>query len=232
MKDINLVQFLEYVESQNTYKNMDDIRNVTISAIYKQIENLHISTILSQQLTDINFLKKNISNEIEQDYVADIKYNFEGFMKDAFFIRFFMIVENHINQIVEFYEKSNEKTKYDTAISKTFEKLTNPESKNFFINLSESEKTLFEFYCYVRNTIHKIGFQSKDNKSLVIYDKNSIIQKSEIKIELIKGASNNLSMKSILLIKEQIFNLLIKINSKLPKEDFIEHILVQNGYNK
>ncbi|MCZ8089039.1 hypothetical protein [Flavobacterium sp.] len=231
MNKEELLRFLKLANSLDTFSNIDDIRSITINAIFKQIENLYFSVILSKNLNDIEFLKKNISEKIEENYINDIIINYEGFIKDAFFMKFFMIVENHINQIAEFYENSNNKIKDFSSIQNTFENLTTPKKCSLFTEISQKEKELFKFYCYLRNTNHKLGFQSKSNKELIIKDESSVINIYETKINLLKDCPNNLNTNSLLLIKEQILKLIIKINSKIPEQDYIEHILVHAGYN-
>lgn len=231
MNKKEILEFLKLTQSFDTYPNINDIRSVTVNAFFKQIENLYLSAILSINLNDLEFLKLNLSNDIEENFIPAIIYNFEGFIKDAFFIKFFILVENHINQIAEFYEKPNSLIKDKTSIIKTFENLTNIKKCKIFADLIESDKQLFNFYCYLRNTIHRIGFQSKSDKILIINDKDSIIINFETKIELLKDKPNNINTSSLLLINEQILKLIIKINSFIPKEDFIEHILVKSGYN-
>lgn len=225
-----ILELLIYTQSKDTYNNLKDIRSITINALFKQIENLYISVILSKQLNDVTFLKTEISESMTEESIQDILDNFEGFIKDAYFIKSFIIVENHINQIAEFYEKPENKIKHPTSILSTFENLIKVEKCELFFDLSDYEINLFRFYCWLRNTNHNIGYQSKENKSLVINDKNSVINKNEIKLELKTGEGNNLNTNSLLLLQEQIIKLIQKLNSKISTEDYIEHILA-NSYN-
>ena len=225
-----ILELLIFTQRNDTYSILKDIRSITINALFKQIENLYISIILSKQLNDLTFLKTEISKSITEKSTQDILYNYEGFIKDAYFIKSFLIVENHINQIAEFYEKKENKIKHPTSILSTFENLIKKEKCELFFDLSDYEINLFRFYCWLRNTIHNIGFQSKENKSLLINDKSSVINKNEIKLELKTGEGNNLNTNSLLLLHEQIIKLILKLNSKISTEEYIEHILA-NSYN-
>lgn len=226
----DILELLIFTQSKDTYSNLKDIRSITINALFKQVENLNFAVILSKQLNDLTFLRTEISESITEESIEDILYNYEGFIKDAFFIKSFLIVENNINQIAEFYEKSEGEIKHKTSILSTFENLIKIEKCELFSDLSDYEINLFRFYCYLRNTVHKIGFQSKESKVLVIQDHNSVINKNEVKLELKTGEKNNLNTNSLLLLQEQITKLILKINSKIPKEEYIEHILA-NSYN-
>lgn len=226
----SIFELLIFTQKQDTYSNLKDIRSITVNAILKQIENLNIAVILSKRLDNIEFLKAEISESIDEDSISEIVYNFEGFIKDAFFIRCFLIIENHINQIAEFYEKSEGDIKHKTSIFSTFMNLIKKEKCKLFSDTSNYDIELFKFYCFSRNTIHKIGVQPKPNKLLIIHDKNSVINKNEIKLELVFGKENNLNSNYLLLLHEQIIKLILKINSKIPKEDYIEHISA-NSYN-
>ena len=225
-----ILELLIFTQSKDNHSNLKDIRSITVNALFEQIENLNIAIILSRQINDLTFLKTEISESITEESIDDILYNYEGFVKDAYFIKSFIIVENHINQIAEFYETAESKIKHHSSILSTFENLIKKEKCELFSDLSDYEINLFRFYCWLRNTNHKIGFQSKEDKSLVINDKYSVININEVKLELKNGEGNNLDTNSLLLLHEQIIKLIIKINSKIPADEYIEHILA-NNYN-
>lgn len=220
-----ILELLIFTQRNDTFSNLKDIRSITINALFKQIENLYISLILSKQLNDLTFLKTEISESMTEESIQDIIYNYEGFIKDAYFIKSFIIVENHINQIAGYFEKPENKIKHPTSILATFENLIKIEKCKLFYDLSDYEINLFRFYCWLRNTNHNIGFQSRENKYLVINDINSVVNKNEIRLELKTGEFNNLNTNTFLLLHEQIIKLILKINSKISNEEYIEHIL-------
>lgn len=226
----DILELLIFTQSKDNFENINDVRSITINALFKQIENLNIAVILSDKLSNLEFLKSEISQSIENNDIKNIIYNYEGFIKDAFFIKSFILIENHINQIAEFYEQTNNKIKTDSIVI-TFKNLINPNKCNLFTNLTENEIELFKFYCYLRNTIHKMGYQTKENKSIRIKDNSSMINKNEVTFELKENVGNDLNTNSLLLLHEQVIKLMLKINELIPKEDFIEHILVKDGYN-
>lgn len=226
----DILELLIFTQENDTFNNINDIRSITINGIFKQIENLNIAVTLSEKINDLEYLKSNISESIQSESINDIFYNYEGFIKDAFFMKCFILVENHINQIAEFYEKSKNDIKHYSSVNTTFKNLTNSDKSSLFSSLTQYDIDLFDFYCYLRNTNHRIGFQTKTYKSINIFDESSVINKSQIKLELIEGKGNTIDTQSLFLLQEQIIKLIIKVNSKIPTEDYIEHILAKT-YN-
>ncbi len=228
---IDLIKdFISFIQSKDTFQNQDDIRSVTTYSFYQISESFFISLVLSKHISDINYCKENINPNIINSDISTLEYAFDGFIKDSFFIKLFVSVENHIRQIAEFYESSNNKINVN-SIGMTFKNLTDITKTNLFISITNEEKELFEFYCYLRNTIHNFGFQTKADKQLKIDDSDSIIESNEVLIDLNLNSVNNLTFKKLILIQEQIFKLILKIDSLIPKSDFIEHRLVSIGFN-
>lgn len=228
---INLIKdFISFVQSKDTFQNQDDIRSITTYSFYQISESFLISLLLSKHISDIDYCKENINPNIRHSDISTLKYAFDGFIKDSFFIKLFVSVENHIRQISEFYESPNNKINV-TSIGTTFKNLTDINKTSLFSSITNEEKELFEFYCYLRNTIHNFGFQTKSDKLLKVDDHYSIIESNEVFIDLTLNSVNNLTFKKQVLIQEQIFKLIKKIDSLIPESDFIEHRLVAVGFN-
>lgn len=228
----DILKLILYTQSIDTHTNINDIRSVSIHMLFKQIENFNIAVLLSEKLNDIELLKSQISISIEEKHIPDILFNYEGFIKDALFIKCFLAVENHINQIANFYEKTKGDIKHESSVLITFNNLIKIEKCNMFSDLSNYDIELFGFFVYLRNTIHNIGYQTKSSKSVTINDNDSVINKNEIKLNLEFDQFNNIDTTSLLLLIEQIIKLVNKINSKIPIQDYIEHILVKSGFNE
>lgn len=197
----DILHLLLFTQKNDTFENLNDIRSITINAIFKQIENLNIAITLSEKICDLIYLQSNISESIRSEDINNILFNFEGFIKDAFFMKCFILVENHINQLAEFYEKTQKDIKHNSSIMITFKNLINPKKCSVFDNLNQYDIDLFDFYCFVRNTNHSIGFQKKAYKSLTILDDSSVINKSMTKLELFEGNKNILDTKSLFLLQ-------------------------------
>jgi hypothetical protein len=228
---IDLIKdLISFVQSKDTCQNQDDIRSVTTYSFYQISESFLISLVLSKHISDIEYCKENINPNIKSSDISTLEYAFDGFIKDSFFIKLFVSVENHIRQIAEFYESSNNKINV-ISISATFKNLTNINKTTLFSSITIEEKNLFEFYCYLRNTIHNFGFQTKANQQLKINDSDSIIDKNEVLIDLTLNSVNNLTFKKQILIQEQIFKLILKMDNLISENDFIKHRLVAVGFN-
>src|SRR5690554_5682961 len=132
-----ILDLLIFTQSKDNHSNLKDIRSISINALFKQVENLNIAVILCKQINDLTFLKTEISESITEESIEDILYNYEGFIKDAYFIKSFIIVENHINQIAEFYETAESKIKHHSSILSTFENLIKKEKCELFSDLSD-----------------------------------------------------------------------------------------------
>jgi len=227
-KKTDLVKgFITSIQNNDSYQNQNDIRSVTNYSLYQISESFLISLILSEQLSDIGYCQQKISPKIESDDLATLEFAFDGFVKDAYFVKFFVSSETHIRQIAEFYESPTNKINV-ISISTTFKNLM---KTSLFTSLTYDDKELFEFYCYLRNTMHNIGFQSKPNQQLIIKDSNSVIEKTKVTLELTLDSAHSMTFSNLILIQEQIYKLLLKINSLIPESDFIEHKLVSIGFN-
>ncbi len=223
-------KFIHFLQSNDDYNNINDIRSVTTYSFYQISESFLISLILSRHISDIEYCKENISQNIKTSDLEILKYAYDGFVKDSFFIKLFVLTENHIRQIAQFYESSTNKIDV-IPISGTFNNLMDSNKISLFTSITEKEKKLFQFYCYLRNTMHNIGFQSQSTKQLKILDSNSVVNSNEIIIDLTENSANSLSFEKLVLLQEQIFKLILKINSLIPENDFIEHKLVLSGFN-
>lgn len=228
-KDL-LKGLITYIQSKDSHTDQDDIRSVTTYSFYQNCESFLIALTLSENISDINYCKQKINPEIETEDLEILEFAFDGFIKDSFFIKIFILVENHIKQIAEFYESPTNKIKVK-SIKTTFENLLDPNKTVIFSNLTNSDKELFEFYCFLRNTIHNIGFQLKETKQLKINDVESVINQSEVIIDLSQNSANSLNFEKLILLNEQIIKLIFKMNDLLPENDFIEHRLVSIGFN-
>ncbi len=225
-----LKDLINYIQSKDFYSNQDDIRSVTTYSFYQNSESFLIALTLSENISDINYYKQKINQEIEVEDLEVLEFAFDGFIKDSFFIKIFILVENHIKQIAEFYETPTNKLKVE-SIKTTFKNLLDPNKTMLFSNLTNRDKELFEFYCFLRNTIHNIGFQLKETKQLKINDTESVINQSEVIIDLNQNSVNSLNFEKLILLKEQIIKLIFKMNDLLPENDIIEHRLVSIGFN-
>ena len=221
---------ITYIQSKDSHKNLDDIRSVTAFSFYQNTEIFLVALILSENVSDFNYCKQKINQDLAKEDLEIFDFTFDGFIKDAFFIKIFILVENHIKQIAELYETPASKIS-DESIAKTFNNLLDQNKTELFANLTNRDKELFEFYCFLRNTIHNIGFQLKGTKSLQIKDSESVINQNEVIIDLIKNSANSLDFEKLILFKEQIIKLIFKMNDLLPPNDFIEHRLVSIGFN-
>jgi len=221
---------ITYIQSKDSHQNQDDIRSVTAYSLYQNTESFLIGLTLSENVSDINYCKQKISQEIEVEDLENLEFAFDGFIKDAFFIKIFILVENHIKQIAEFYQSPTNKINVE-SITTTFNNLLNQNKTALFANLTNNDKKLFEFYCFLRNTIHNIGFQLKDTTQLQINDSESVINQNEVIIDLTQNSANSLDFEKLILLKEQIIKLIFKMNHLLPENDFIEHRLVSIGFN-
>lgn len=185
--------------------------------------------ILSEKLLDISFCKSHFSDQIEINDLSTISYNFDGFIKNAFFTNSFVYTENHIRQIALHYESLNNIINV-TSITSTFKNLMNQNKISIFNSLDENDFKLFEFFCFIRNTMHNAGFQTKENQSIEIFDSNSVINKDRITISLSKDSANDLTFNNQLLLQEQIIKLILKVNSVIPGNDFIKHRFSDIGF--
>ncbi|WP_291143376.1 hypothetical protein [Flavobacterium sp. UBA7680] len=225
---ILLRKLSNFIVSNDTFQNQEDIRSISINALGLTVQNFIFSLTLSKKLLDLNYCKEEISSNVRKVHLATFNYNFNGFVRDAFFNSFFLNVENHLRQIAINYERTRGDIN-KTAILETFKNLLIQNKTTLFTNLTNDDLSLFTFYCYLRNTIHSLGFQTRGDSTLVLHDRSSLFNKKRVEIKLI-SSTNSVSFEDMILLQEQIFKLLIKMNSFIPNEDTINHRLA-NSFN-
>lgn len=98
------------------------------------------------------------------------------------------------------------------------------------MNISEFEIEILLFFCYLRNTMHNIGFQTQTDKQITINDLSSVISIDCHTLKLTQNDANQITFTEFVLLIEQTFKILIKIDSQLPIIDKIEHRLNTIGY--
>lgn len=226
---LSVKNLVNYISSNDIFENKEDVRSITTHTLAQTAQNFWFSLILSENLFDISYCKSNFSFEIEISDLSTIIYNYDGFIKNAFFLNSFIYLENHIRQIALKYENPNNIINV-TSITKTFRNLMNTNKTSLFSSLNENDFKLFEFYCFMRNTMHNAGFQTQENQSIEIFDIYSIINKDRIVIKLSKDSSNDLNFQDQLLLQEQIIKLIFKINLLIPINDFIKHRFSDLGF--
>lgn len=223
---INEINGVEYFSKE------EDIRNVTHYLLYQNTENFLFGLLQSENFFKLDNFRAHIDSEFNSDDVEIKKWNYDGFLKDAFFIKNFVSIESYIRHIASFYESLRGGIN-DLALKKTFKNLTNQNKTDLFTSLNTQDENVFNFFCYLRNTMHNIGFQSDNNQNqtLIIHDLNSQIETNQTELLLETGKPNNINLNKLLLLNEQIFKLMTKINSLIPQTDFIKHKLVETGFN-
>lgn len=226
----SIKSLINYIGINETFENQDDIRSISVHALYQVTQSFLYTFILSTQIEDIKYCKNNFSDNINSEHIPILLENYHGFIINAFFINSFVHVENHIRQIGLHYEEKAEEIN-ETSITKTFRNLMNKNKTDLFQNITENDFKLFEFYCFVRNTMHNAGFHTKPDKIIIIEDKNSIINISKIEIILKENTANSISLNNLLVIQEQITKLVLKINTLIPKTDLIKHRFSDIGFN-
>lgn len=226
---LSVKNLVNYISINDIFENKEDVRSITIHTLAQTAQNFWFSLILSENLFDISYCKSHFSFEIETSDLPTIIYNYDGFIKNAFFLNSFIYVENHIRQIALNYENPNNLIN-TTSITKTFRNLMNVNKTSLFSSLNENDFKLFEFYCFMRNTMHNAGFQTQENQAIEIFDIYSIINKDRIVIKLSKDSSNDLNFQDQLLLQEQIIKLIFKINLLIPINDFIKHRFSDLGF--
>ena len=222
--------FLNFINEKDTFENLEDIRSISIHSLAHTTQSYLFSLFLNKELQNIEYVKKNISQTINQEHLDTINYIYDGFLKNAFFINLFVFVENHIRQIALHYEKSLKDINV-TSISLTFRNIRNLNKVTHFESLDDKDEELFAFYCYIRNTMHNVGFQTESDKSIIITDKNSIFKFKKTEIKLLQNSPNNITFEDLLILQEQIIKLILKVNSLIPKSDFIKHKFTDLGFN-
>ena len=161
-----------------------------------------------------------------------MEYNFGGYQTNALLINLFVYIENHIRQIATHYE-TDSLTLNVNSITNTFKNIINRDKLELFANdISNEDLKLYEFFCYLRNTMHNGGFHSHPNISLNLTDSESIFGNTTKSITLEQNQPNRISFEKQWILYEQIVKLVIKLNSIIPQTDFIEHRFIQSGFNK
>ena len=235
MNDLNqkiekVESFLDFISEKENFVNLDDIRSVSIHSLLQTTQSYLFSLILNKELEKIEYVKKNISKTINKEHLETINYNYDGFLENAFFINLFMFVENHIREIGLHYEKSYKLINVD-SLTQTFKNLRDINKVSHFKSLDDYDEELFTFYCYARNTIHNVGFQTKTDKSLIIIDNNSIFKVKKTELKLTQNSPNNFDFDDLLILQEQVTKLIFKINSLIPENEFIKHRFTDLGFN-
>ena len=225
-------KILELASKGNNCSNRKDIRSATTHIIALTVQNYLITLVLSRNLSSLDYLQKNIYPGYEEEDISDLEFNFEGYQTNALLINLFVYCENHIRQIANYYETNNRILNV-TSITNTFKNIINRNKLGLFANdISIKDLKLFEFFCYVRNTMHNGGFHTRDDVTLIISDRESIFGNTTKSILLEKGQPNRVSFEKQWLLYEQMIKLILKLNSIIPKTEFIEHRFVQTGFNK
>lgn len=218
-----------FINSNSNFAVKADVRYISMHTLAQTTQNLALALVLSKQLHNIEYCQKNVSADIPSEDLEDITYNFEGFIRNAFFINFFVYVENHIRQLAMYFETKPESIN-TTSILNTFKNLTTKTQTP--ISLSDRDTDLFEYYCFLRNTMHNGGFQTKGDKKIEIVDTESIYGSQKFELELGTNAPNKISMKQQIILHEQVAKILLKINTQIPVTDFIEHRFTATGFLK
>lgn len=224
--------FINRINSDEYYPNEQDIRNITQYALYQSTENFLFAILQLENFFTLEKFRFEIDNSANEKDVEIKKFNFEGFINSSYFNSFFVVVETYIRHIASYYQNSNNKIE-EISLTKTFDNLTNRNKTSLFTSLDKDDIEVFKFFCYLRNTMHNIGFHSENNPSqkLIIQDSNSQITTVKTEFILEPGKANNIGVKKILLLNEQVFNLIMKLNKLLPSTNFIKHKLDEVGFN-
>lgn len=222
--------FLNFISEKDTFKNLEDIRSISIHSLAQTTQSYLFSLFLNKELQNIEYVKNNISQEINLEDLATMNYIYDGFIKNAFFINIFVYIENHIRQIALHFEKSLKDINV-SSITLTFKNLRNLNKVPHFKSLVDNDEELFTFYCYIRNTMHNVGFQTESDKSLVIIDENSIFKFTKTEIKLIQNSPNNITFEDLLILQEQVIKLILKLNSLIPESEFLKHTFTDLGFN-
>lgn len=225
-------KILDLARNGKEHSNQKDIRSVTTHILTLTIQNYLITLILSRNLSNLDYLKNNIYEGYEEEDIADLEYNFGGYQTNALLINLFVYIENHIRQIAKYYETATQ-TLNVYSITSTFKNIINRDKLELFADdIANEDLKLFEFFCYVRNTMHNGGFHTHPSTSISITDEQSIFGSQTKSIALTQNQPNRISFEKQWLLYEQIIKLVIKLNSIIPLIEFIEHQFVQIGFNK
>jgi hypothetical protein len=228
---INIKNLINFIGIVDKHQNQYDVRSITIHSLFQVTQSFLFSKILAKEISDIEYCKENFSTDIQTDDLEVLQYNYDGFISNAFFINYFVHIENHIRQVAMNYE-NNPKEINVSSITQTFKNLMNINKTNVFQQISHIDYELFEFYCFMRNTMHNVGFQTREAKTLILDDRDSVVYSLPLEIKLEENVPASVSSEKSLLISEQILKLILKINSLIPESDFIKHRFSDIGFNE
>ena len=224
-----IIRLSNFINSNSNSANKADIRYVSLHTLAQTAQNFGLSLLLSRKLHNVEFCQENISTDIFDDDLPNIIYNLEGFLHNSFFINFFVHIENHIRQLaIHFENKPKEINVF--SIVQSLKKLSKDEKT--LISLTEHEIEIFQYYCYLRNTMHNAGFQTQQSNKIRIVDSESIFGHQDFIMEIKQSTQVEFSLREQLVLHEQIVKIIIKINMQIPIEDFIEHRFTTIGFYK
>jgi hypothetical protein len=211
-------QDIHYIDNRVTSK---DTRSITYNYLAHVVEASLVGLILSKNLFNLEYIKKEINSNIDEDYLPELQNTYDASIKNALFNDSFIAIECHIRSIASYLGNNI----LQTSISQTFTNLKDIGKTNVFTNINQDDQNLFSFYCYLRNTMHNCGFQNRNHQEIILSDQNSIINKSTVKLELNSNSGNMMTHMEILLLIEQIVKLIKKIDSVLDNNVYIQHPL-------
>ncbi len=229
IEKIEAVQrFITYVKLKNSFSNKLDIRSATLQSLEIRSYTYLLTLLMTKENESIDYTSKLPDHLKLDDILHPLSNRYQRFIADSYFIKLFASTENHIRQIAEHYE-SNENQLNVPSISKTFRNLVNPKKLGLFSSISQEDIDLFTFYCYLRNTIHHMGLQIKSTQKISIRDPESVVITDNVDYELQHNSRNEIPFEHVFLLQEQVIKLLLKMNTLLPVQDYIEHRLIQIG---
>lgn len=221
-------KLLDFTSSNNNFADQEDVRSITMDAIAQSIQNYLIALKLSEHLHDHKYLKENIWEGFVEKDITDVDFNFSGFIKDAFYNALFISIETNFRAVAKHFEASAD-TINKTSIKATFENLLSVIT--FFNGITNYERDVIFYFFYLRNTMHNFGIHTKPNHRLEIEDKTSVIDQSNVKLELIQNQTNKITTKEQLLLLERVIKVVVRFNSLIPTTEKIEHPLANFDYN-
>jgi hypothetical protein len=227
-----LKKLSDFLEGFEEFSNIDDTRNVTQHSIYLATQNAVFSLSMAAHLENTEFYKGRTLCELSPNDIETNVYNYLGFIKDAWFNGVFIAVESHIRTITAHYDEKNGTKLLNDNIKATIDNLIQKENSLFYQALDENELKFFRLFIYLRNTMHNIGKQNKDDQTLCYVHKSSLFFDEPVNLELIKGNFNNFKAENLFYLVEQIILLIRKLDARIDKSEFIVHPLVEIGYNE
>lgn len=79
--------------------------------------------------------------------------------------------------------------------------------------------------------MHNVEFQIESDKSIIITDENSIFISKKTELKLTQNLPNNLTFDELLILKEQVIKLILKINYLITQSEFLKHKFADIGFN-